>query len=294
MTARYNGVVLLDKPAGVSSFGCLGSVKKRLRTTRVGHAGTLDPFATGLLVSMCGCCTKLGTLFEGMPKKYEARMVFGLRTDTLDPEGAVVERGPVPPEADIESALDSFRGEIQQRPPSYSALHVQGKRAYELARSGETVALAPRRVVVHDLHITTMELPELRFRLVCSKGTYVRALARDLAIALGTCGSLLELRRLGIGPFDVEEAVEPDSLDPERDLLDPMALADRFGLLSVVVPLPSHEQRIRNGGALDDSHFEVPPERDGILAAYTREGCLLALIERRSGSYTYRAVVARD
>ena len=289
MKSGQHGVVLLDKPGGESSFGCLAALKRELRTTRVGHAGTLDPFATGLLVAVCGCCTKLMAIFQDMPKEYEAEMVFGVRTNTLDPEGDVVERGATPAENAVTAAAEALRGELHQRPPLFSAIHVGGKRAYDLARSGQEVQLTPRRVVIYGVEVLELDLPRFRFRLRCSKGTYVRSVARDLGESLGTCGSLLELRRTRIGPFAVGDAVAPGAFRGDRDLLGPRDL-ERHGLVEILLVRKQHAETVRHGGQIRDEFFERAPLTGRPAAVYDGEE-LCALVQRDPTGYSYRAVV---
>ena len=212
------GFLLLDKPAGISSFKALHPLKRLFRGSKVGHAGTLDPAASGLLLAGVGAGTRLLEYLEGMPKTYEFIARFGLVSDTYDMEGAVTP-GPGGPDAgraldrrDVEGALAPFRGRIRQAPPAYSAVKVDGVRAYDRARAGETVSLAEREVEVHSLELLSLEDGVARLRMSCSKGTYVRSLVHDLGRALG-CGAVADgIRRTAIGPFRVEEATPADAL----------------------------------------------------------------------------------
>ena len=197
------GIILLDKPPGLTSFQSLGSLKKCLGTRWVGHAGTLDKFAEGLLIVMVGRMTRLCAVATAFDKEYLATFTFGTGTDTLDPEGAVTGSGPVPTRAELEAVLPEFRGAISQVPPVYSAIHVDGKRASAAARQGETVQLRPRAVTVAALEIldASPRSPDVAFRISCSKGTYVRSLARDIAARLGTVAHVSRLRG---GPASVD------------------------------------------------------------------------------------------
>jgi tRNA pseudouridine55 synthase len=205
-----HGLLILDKPAGVTSHDALDPVKRAVgRRVRVGHAGTLDPFATGVLLALVGDGTRLAEIATAFPKSYDAVVVFGRETDTLDPDGETVaeaDPGDAPPAA-IDAVLECFRGEIEQMPPAYSALKVRGQRAHELARRGEEVPLEARRVVVHELTVTEIEWPRARLRVRCGAGTYVRALARDLGAALGLPAGLETLRRTAVGPFAAGDAI---------------------------------------------------------------------------------------
>lgn len=289
MTEGIAGVVLLDKPPGVTSFQALAAVKSRLGTRRVGHAGTLDRFAEGLLVALVGRATRLVPFAMDMEKEYVATVAFGRQTDTLDPEGVLVAEGPVPVRSDVEAALPGFTGTIQQVPPAYSAIHVEGKRAYQAARRGEEVALSPRQVTVRSLQLLAFDPPHATLQVVCSKGTYVRSLARDIAEALSTCAHLSGLRRVRIGAFRVESAVSPESFDPAVHLLPPARFFD--GATGVQAVRLRDEWRLKAGQGLpvQDFFFEEPPRSDGTFAAFGRSGELVAVLEKRGGSYRYAA-----
>jgi tRNA pseudouridine55 synthase len=195
--------MVIDKPAGLSSARALDPLKRLVaRRAKVGHAGTLDPFATGVLLALVGDATRLSDLATGLPKTYEATVAFGKETDTLDPEGEVTaERDPGEPRPDLAAVASRFVGEIEQVPPAFSALKVGGRRAYQLARAGAPVELEARRVRVHGIDVLTVAWPEVLVRVVCGAGFYVRAFARDLGRALGLPAHLAALRRTHIGPF---------------------------------------------------------------------------------------------
>ncbi len=213
-----HGWLIVDKPLGVGSTDAVSAVKRALRAggypkIKVGHGGTLDPLATGVLPVALGEATKLaGRLLDG-DKIYDFTLRFGEETATLDAEGAVVATSDVRPTADqIAAVLPRFTGPIAQTPPAYSALKVDGKRAYDLARAGEEVTLASRGVTIHALAIVAAELDEVTLTAHVSKGTYIRSLARDIAHALGTVGHVTMLRRTRAGPFDLAHAISLDEL----------------------------------------------------------------------------------
>ena len=222
------GMLLIDKPLRRTSMDMCAHVRARLRRggapkrTRVGHGGTLDPLATGLLVILTGKGTKLTERIMVGEKDYVATVDLAHRSATDDAEGdreaIPIER--VPERSDIEASLGAFRGTIMQTPPAYSAIKVDGKRAYALARSGEPPTLKARPVEVHAIAIEAYEFPELKLAITCGKGTYIRSLARDIGIALGTGGMLTALRRTRIGAFDVASAVTPDQLPAEMTVDD--------------------------------------------------------------------------
>jgi len=218
--AALHGWIVLDKPLGLGSTQAVSAIKRALRTAghakaKVGHGGTLDPLATGVLPIAIGEATKLAGRMLDASKIYDFTISFGTQTDSLDLEGAVIATSDVrPSQAQIEAILPRFTGPIHQIPPAYSALKVGGKRAYDLARAGEEVVLQGRDVVVHALTISKpLGLVAVTLRAHVSKGTYIRSLARDIAIALGTVGHVSMLRRVKAGSFTLEGAISLDILD---------------------------------------------------------------------------------
>lgn len=211
------GLLNLNKPIGVTSRDAVDRVSRPLRKVKVGHAGTLDPLASGVLVVCVGAATRLIEYVQAMPKTYRAVIRLGARSDTLDADGQVVEAVDprVPRETEVRSALSAQVGTIQQLPPQYSALKVGGKRAYDLARAGREVELAARPVEVYRAELRRYEWPRLEVEIDCGSGTYIRSIARDVGEALG-CGGLIEvLTRTRIGPFRLEDALDPLSLTRE-------------------------------------------------------------------------------
>lgn len=238
-----HGWIVLDKPHGLGSTNAVSAVKRALRTAglpkaKVGHGGTLDPLATGVLPIALGEATKLCGRMLDAAKIYDFTLRFGVETDSLDLEGGVVATSDVlPTPAEVAAVLPQFTGPISQVPPAYSAIKVDGQRAYDLARAGEMVALTARDVVIHALNILPAAEPkgrdglrvdEMTFRAHVSKGTYIRSLARDIALALGTVGHVTMLRRVKAGPFSLENAIS-------LDILDEHARAQSLG--SLVLPL---------------------------------------------------------
>ena len=202
------GVLLLDKAAGCSSFGAIAALRPVLGR-KLGHAGTLDPFATGLLIVLAGRATRLATFLTGLDKRYRAAVRFGVTSTTDDPEGELAETAATTDEETVRRALDGFRGAIRQVPPAASAVHIDGERAYKRFRRGEEVAMPERAVTVHAIELLTFDpvsqTAELDVR--CSTGTYIRALARDLGDAVGAGGYCTALRRTEVGPFSIDDAV---------------------------------------------------------------------------------------
>jgi len=204
-----SGILPIDKAAGVTSHDVVVAVRRHLQAARVGHGGTLDPAAVGLLPILIGEATKLMPYVSDQPKEYVVTVRFGVTTDTQDLEGRRLSEASVPPftSHDIERLASRFVGRIRQVPPMYSAVHHQGRRLYELAREGREVAREPREVVVHSILVEAVEPPVARLRVVCGKGTYVRALAADIGEAFG-CGAVVEwLERVRVGAFRRDAAV---------------------------------------------------------------------------------------
>jgi tRNA pseudouridine55 synthase len=213
MARKLDGVLLLDKPVGPSSSAVLQAVKRLFEAKKAGHAGTLDPLASGLLPLLFGEATKFAQFGLDAAKEYVADVRLGAATATGDAEGEVIERKPVVMDAaGLEQALARFRGDIEQVPPMYSALKHEGQPLYALARAGETVERAARRITIHELELIACEGELLRLRVLCSKGTYVRTLAADLGLALGTVAHLQALRRTGVGGLRLDQAVTLEDL----------------------------------------------------------------------------------
>ena len=214
-----NGLLILDKPAGLSSARAVDVVKRLLgRGVKIGHAGTLDPFATGVLVLMMGPATKLCETLMSSPKQYLATLKLGATTATDDPESPEIPwPTPVtePSHDQVAAALRLFVGKIQQRPPAFSALKVAGRRAYKLARSGQPPDLPARTVEIRDIELLEFAWPSLRLRVDCGRGTYIRALARDIGQHLQTGAYLTQLRRTRVGDYGIEDAISLDKLDAD-------------------------------------------------------------------------------
>ena len=213
-----DGLIVLDKPASITSAAAVERVKRLVgRGIRVGHAGTLDPFATGLLLILIGKATKSSQALMDQPKRYEATMKLGATTATDDPESPEIAdpAAPHPSLEEIECAAAKFVGIVSQRPPAFSAVKISGRRAYKLARRGQVVDLKPRDVRIDAIKIIAFQWPLLELRIDCGRGTYIRALARDLGHALKTGGYLTELRRTRIGQIEVDQAVTLDRLEAE-------------------------------------------------------------------------------
>ncbi|MCC7055492.1 MAG: tRNA pseudouridine(55) synthase TruB [Gemmatimonadaceae bacterium] len=289
-TAATDGLLLLDKPAGISSHDAVLAARRALHEKRIGHAGTLDPFATGLLVLLTGRATRLLPYLPGEPKVYEATIQFGRETDTEDLLGAVTREAPPPSEAAVRAALPALTGVIQQVPPAYSAKRIDGQRAYEAARAGVMLDLKPVSITVHSWDLLAWHGDRCDVRIVCGGGTYVRSLARDLARAVGSAAHLSALRRVAAGAFAVRDAQAVLALrDTPPQLRPPLDAVPHLPQ----VPLTHDEvHRIRRG--LDIAITAVPDRPVTHVALVSADhGGLVALGERIGDRWQPR-VVMRD
>lgn len=209
-----DGILIVDKPQGMTSHDVVAFLRKRFALKKAGHAGTLDPMATGVLVLLLGRYTKYSALFSADDKEYDATMILGARSDTADAMGRI-ERSAVRPdidEKDIRDVFGRFEGEQQQKPPMYSAVKINGRKLYELARKGLEVERSPRRIFIKELKILNIAIPNISFRLICSKGTYVRQLCVDIGETLGCGAYLSRLERTRSGKFGIDQSVSMDEL----------------------------------------------------------------------------------
>lgn len=299
---RYDGILVLDKPAGPSSHEMVALVRRLTGVRRVGHGGTLDPFASGVLPIFVGRATRLAEYHMADDKAYRALVAFGARSTTDDIEGELTPgAGPLPTREAVEAALEGFRGPIEQRPPAFSAVHVDGRRAYQLARSGEAPELRSRRVTVHRLELVEWqddaERPTATLLIECSAGTYVRALARDLGEVLGCGAYLAVLRRTASGPFRAEEAVSPDelrsALTGERlaaVFRPPDAGLERFPRVS---PAPDDLAALLKGQVVRWRERIEPRPTAGDLVRVVDDGGRLVAVARSEGGRLHPEKVLR-
>jgi tRNA pseudouridine55 synthase len=279
----FDGLILLNKEPGITSFEALNPVKKALGTRKVGHSGSLDKFADGLLVVLAGRALKLTPYVTGCGKRYEALVRLGSETDTLDPEGRVIAEAPVPPEAVFTAALERFRGGIMQTPPAFSAIHVGGKRAHELVRGGLPVEMKPRPVTIHELVLRYYEPPFARLGVHCSAGTYIRALARDIALAAGSRAHLAGLTRTMSGAFALTDALSlpPPPIDSDviKNALRPI---DRSVFAALSIPVVEADEKaadaMRHGKPV--AGILAPREKPAPLAVFCGDS-FIAMLDSR-------------
>jgi tRNA pseudouridine55 synthase len=270
------GLLNLDKPACVTSRDVVNRVQRLVRPHKVGHCGTLDPLATGALVIAIGAATRLVEYVQRMPKTYRGTFLLGKSSDTEDIEGQVIElpAPPIPTREQLQAAIPTFLGTIQQTPPVYSAVKIAGERSYDLARRGQSTEIAPRPVEVHALEIVRYAYPELELLIRCGSGTYVRSLGRDLARAVGTAAVMSALRREAIGPFDSGDSQPAGDLTLpilEVRLLSPILA---LGEMPRVVVSAEDQQRLACGQSIPG-----PMPATNEIAAVTADGRLAAVLE---------------
>ena len=274
-----NGIVIVDKPRDWTSQDVTAKLRGVFKTRRIGHGGTLDPMATGVLPVFVGRGTRGVEFFEHAEKTYEAVLRLGIATDTEDITGTVLEEKPVSvTEGEFLSVLERFRGEIQQIPPMYSALKVNGQKLCDLARKGKEVERQPRKITVYALDCLEFSGNTAKLRVHCSKGTYIRTLCKDIGVALGCGGCMESLRRVTAGAYTAEESVPLSVLieaaEPERYL---RPVDSMFVQYPAVTLTPNQEKRCRNGNS-----FSVPLE-EGQYRAYSQTGEFLMLAKVEDG-----------
>lgn len=274
-----HGVVLVDKPTGPTSFDVVRRVRVALGVEKAGHTGTLDPLATGLLAVCLGDATRLATFLTADDKRYRATLRLGVATDTLDAEGSVTgEDDPAAVAAverdAVEAALSTLRGPISQRPPAFSAIKVDGRRLHALARAGEAVEAPLRDVVVHRLELLDFDPPHVSFEVHCSKGTYVRSLARDIGAALGLGAHVTALRRLTCGHLDVGQGVTLDAIEADPTSAPVLTPAEAMAHMPAIALDEAAHEDVRCGRRR--AFPEVPA---GLCRALDSKGRLVAIVE---------------
>lgn len=274
-----NGIVIVDKPQNWTSQDVTARLRRVFQTRRIGHGGTLDPMATGVLPVFVGRGTRGVEFFEHAEKTYETMLKLGITTDTEDIWGSVLTQSPVSvTEEQVEAVLSRFRGEIMQVPPMYSALKVNGQKLCDLARKGQQVQRQPRPIIIHQLNLLEQGEDTLRLQVRCSKGTYIRTLCKDIGEALGCGGCMQQLRRTSAGEYTIEEAVPLEALleseNPEQFLRPVDSMFRSYPSLKLTA---NQEKRCRNGNPFS---LSVP---EGTYRAYSESGEFLMLGKVESG-----------
>jgi tRNA pseudouridine55 synthase len=284
VTMTSNGLLLIDKPQGVTSHDVVGHVRRVLNEQRVGHAGTLDPMATGLLILGVGPSTRLLRFAQSEVKRYEGVVTLGERTDSLDADGTVIETKPVPAltQEIVDAAASSLFGDQEQIPPMVSAIKVNGQRLHALAREGVVIDRKPRWITVYELSLSPLDDTHWSFDVTCSVGTYVRVLMSDLAERLGTVGHLSALRRLSSGSHHVGDALTYYELDNRISEDAPVLLAPRAFVehLESIRVSDDEEKKLRMG-----QRVALEPRESEEIAALNDAGHLVGVLRRRGDSW---------
>ena len=278
-----NGIIIIDKPAGWTSMDVCAKIRGILREKRVGHGGTLDPMATGVLPVFVGQATRGVEFAENSRKEYVAGLRLGQVTTTQDTSGETLETHPVTASrADVEAALEHFRGEIQQIPPMYSAIKIGGQKLYDLARKGKEVERKPRSITIYELEVVEqVSDTDFVFRCLCSKGTYIRTLCHDIGQALGCGGTLYSLRRTMAADYTLEQAVTLEDVQAHGEALLRPVESLFAAHPAYTVPSAGKENRVRNGGPITDEALA-----DGVYRVYGRNGDFLCLSRAEGGTLT--------
>lgn len=261
-----NGLLIINKPKGMTSHDVVNIVRKTLHTKKVGHAGTLDPDATGVLVVCVNKATKALQFLTAEHKQYIATLSLGIATDTYDASGTVLEEKPFTGYADLKDVLQSFIGESMQKPPMYSAIKIHGKKLYEYARAGEHIDVPARPIVIQDIQLLKEENNEITFQVDCSKGTYIRSLCVDIAKKLGYPGHMKDLIRTRSGDFTIDQAITLDDL-----------AAGRYTIMPLEEAFASMDRLVLEDESIALNGKKIPVNKDHNVAIYNQEGQLLAI-----------------
>ena len=276
----YCGIIILNKPVGISSHKCVGIVRKALDMKKVGHTGTLDPEASGVLPILAGPATKASDFLTMEDKRYRATILLGTKTDTLDMAGEILEENPVNvTEDEVRDVLKKFTGDIEQIPPMYSAIQVNGQRLYHLARQGVEIEREARDITIFSIDVEKIELPEITVSVHCSKGTYIRTLASDIGDALGCGGCIKALERTASGVFTLDKAISPEEL---------MSLSEKGEVEKAILPLDSffedygvikldkkRADRVKNGVSI----YYRGKKTGEFYRVYDENGVFIALVQ---------------
>lgn len=290
-----NGLVLIDKPQGLTSFTAASIMKRAYGTKRVGHTGTLDPLATGVLPVLVGRATRLCSYILESDKRYVAGVKLGITTDTLDITGKVLsETVPKITKEQLKKTLEKFKGTINQVPPMYSAIRVDGKHLYDIAREGGEVERKSRQVTIHKLELLNFCENEFTLDVTCSKGTYIRTLADDIGRALGCGATMTTLRRIETAGFKIEQCTDPDiiKLNPEKHLLPAELAVPQF---SSVYVTQKQGARFMCGGELSLDRLHLPEKTTETVKVFANDEFLgLGFIDRQSNALKVKCIIKED
>ncbi len=261
-----DGIIIINKPKNYTSHDIVNIIRKNFNTRKVGHTGTLDPNATGVLPLLIGEATKLSKYLINHDKQYEVVLKLGVKTDTADAEGKVIEEKPVTINDNnfIINIMNSFKGIQEQKPPMYSAIKVNGRKLYEYARAGQSVEVKPRKIEIYDIQVININNTEISFKVSCSKGTYIRSLCEDIANKIGTIGYMKELNRVNVGVFNIEDAISLEDIGKENIVSEKLITIQKFFKDKESIRLTNKQlQRFLNGVSLNYKDYV-----DGIYNIY--------------------------
>lgn len=293
MISSHSGLVLLNKPSGITSFNVLNGLKKKLNSGKVGHTGTLDKFAEGLMLVLTGKMTRLAPFFTNMDKEYIATYKFGEETETLDPEGIITAVSDIPELKTIKNELSSFFGEIMQQPPDFSAIHINGQRAYKLAASGIKPDIPKRPVTIYSYKIIKWDSPFLTVKIKCSKGTYIRSLARDLGLACNSRAYVSSLLRTEVGDWHIKNSILVENINPDENIIYGKNLFKHISSIEILDVNIDQAAKILNGIPISVWLKDKQSIPLGFSAIFNNN-IFLALIEKTEEQIKYKFVQDRN
>ena len=280
MTKTPSGFFSIYKPTGISTFDVIRTIKRKTNIKKLGHSGTLDPFAEGVVVILVGKMTRLFDYFLQLPKKYRGFAEFGKRTDTHDITGKIIETLPIPDITTIQKNINSFIGATKQRPPAFSAVHVNGIRAYKLARNGIELDLKEKNITIQSININSYQENILDFEITCSSGTYIRVIADDLAKKCNSAAYLTKLIRLSIGDFSIDNAVKIDEISI-KNLINPLEGLNIMNIPVIKVDFDIANKIIKGKNLLKEK-IKANNYPDKIISFFTEDNRFLSLVDNRN------------
>ena len=275
-----DGIIIVNKPSGYTSHTIVSKIRKKFNIKKVGHTGTLDPLATGVLPILLGSGTKLSKYLINHDKEYIATIKLGVKTDTADIEGNIIEEAEIPilSEEQIKNVLKNFEGVQYQKPPMYSAIKVNGKKLYEYARNGQTIDVQARKIEIYNIELLKYEGEFIEIKVACSKGTYIRSLCEDIAKKLDTIGTMATLQRTKVGEFTLEEAIEMEDLEEIQQIQKKLITAEELFKIYASINLKEQEmQHFLNGVKITRN------EADGLYKIYNQNGKFVGIGEIKEG-----------